>query len=129
MKNTKIVWRLKEQPTADSLRELVKDGILTKDEAREILFSQETSDGDDIKNLKEEIKFLKDLVERLSKNSRTEIIKQIEYIEKPYKRYPWWDKYDMWCQTNPLKQLSTNQSDINALYSYNSGVYAFNSIK
>lgn len=36
---TKLKWRLKDQPTGENLAELVKSGVLTKDEAREILLT------------------------------------------------------------------------------------------
>ena len=54
----KIVWRLSKLPTADELRELVKDKIITQEEAREILFNLETEEERDKKSLESEIKFL-----------------------------------------------------------------------
>ena len=36
----KILWRLGNLPTPEEIRGLVSDGLLTKDEAREILFSE-----------------------------------------------------------------------------------------
>ena len=51
MKNLK--WRLSKLPTPDEVRELVKDKIITQDEAREILFSQETDEERDKDSLKE----------------------------------------------------------------------------
>lgn len=91
----KIVWRLKEQPTADALRELVKDQILSKDEAREILLSQEEQEDRDKKSLESEIKFLRELVAQLSE--RSQIVKQVEIIEHRYDKYPWFQPYAVWC--------------------------------
>jgi hypothetical protein len=68
--NDNLVWRLKEQPTTESLRQLVKDQILTKDEARQILFSKDNSN-DKMNALKEQVKFLEDLVKNLSTNHGT----------------------------------------------------------
>lgn len=98
MKN-KLVWRLGKLPSTEELRELVKDKIITQEEAREILFSSETEEDRDKKSLESEIKFLRELVEKLSEG-RTEIIEKIRYIEKPYHRYPWWSGYEVWCGTS-----------------------------
>ena len=92
----KIIWRLKEQPSSESLRELVKDGVLTKEEAREILFSSETEEDRDKESLKSEIKFLRELVEKLSA-SKTTIIETIREVEKPWRNYPWHNPYMVWC--------------------------------
>ena len=113
MKNEKIVWRLKEQPTVENLRELVKNGILSKDEAREILFSSETEEARDKKSLEGEIKFLRELVEKLAK--RSDIITTIREIEVPYRRWDWHRSYSTWCggttytttENNPSTTLST----------------------
>ena len=92
----KLVWRLKEAPSPESLGNLVTQGLLSKEEAREILFNQEDQEDRDIKNLESEIKFLRELVEKLSK-SKTEIVETIRYIEKPYYNRHWYALYDNWC--------------------------------
>lgn len=92
----KLLWRLKSLPTTDELRDLVKDGILTKEEAREVLFSQEDEKERDVKSLETEIKFLREVVAKLSQNS-TQIVETIEKVYVPYKRYPWYEPYQMWC--------------------------------
>lgn len=102
----KIVWRLKEQPSSESLRELVKDGILTKEEAREILFSSETEENRDKKSLESEIKFLRELVDKLS-SGRTQILETIREVESPWRKYPWYNPYITWCQNT-----ASNFSDI-----------------
>ena len=91
----KLVWRLKEQPTSEMLRELVKDKILTKDEAREILFNLQEESGRDNESLKSEIKFLRELVEKLANSQK--VVKIIREIESPYYSYRWWRPYDAWC--------------------------------
>jgi hypothetical protein len=93
MKKTQLVWRLKEQPTTESLRQLVEDKILTKEEARQILFSSE--EDRDKKSLESEIKFLRELVEKLS-NSKSQIVTIIKDIGLPYKRYDWYAPYATW---------------------------------
>lgn len=106
---TKINWRLSKLPTPDEVRELVKDKIITQDEAREILFNLEDDDTRDKKSLESEIKFLRDLVEKLSKN-RSEIITTIREIQPIYKQYHWAQPYIQWCSTagNSGGSLSSN---------------------
>ena len=90
----KCVWRLKEQPTAKSIQDLVSSGILTKEEARQMLFSSQTEEDRDKKSLESEIKFLRELVEKLSQ--RSQIVSTIKEIEVPYKQYPWFEPYTTW---------------------------------
>lgn len=101
MKKNKIVWRLKEQPTAESLRELVKDKILTQEEAREILFSSEVVEERNNDSLKAEIKFLRELVEKLSQN-RSQIVEVIKEVKVPQTVYikDWYEPYRIWCGTD-----------------------------
>lgn len=62
-----LVWRLKELPSAEGVSRLVEQGIITADQAREILFSKpvEKDEKEENKALKEQVKFLQDMVERL----------------------------------------------------------------
>ena len=92
----KIVWRLKEVPTSEKIALLVERHLLTNDEAREILFKSETEEDRDKKSLESEIKFLRELVEKLSQD-KSRIIEVIREIEKPYYPYRWWRPYDIWC--------------------------------
>jgi len=97
-KNTKkkLVWRLGNLPTIEELRDLVVHDILTKDEAREILFTNEEVEDRDTKSLKEEIKFLRSLVEKLSNFTNTKIFETIKIVEKPYYEKPWYEPYTTW---------------------------------
>ena len=128
----KMIWRLKEQPSTESLRELVKDGLLTKDEAREILFSSREEDERDVESLQSEIKFLRDLVEKLSK-SQTKTVEIIREIEKPYYSRPWYRPYEFWCSSGGglyATNFSTGASDTTLTVSGTSGAGgAFSSIK
>ncbi len=112
---TKIKWRLANRPTPDEVAHLHDKGLLTKDEAREILFSQETDEDRDKVSLQEEIKFLRQLVEKLS--NHTEIVRQIQYIEKPYRRYDWYEPYKYYCSadTNAIYSTSTLTSGTNTI--------------
>src|SRR3990167_2778707 len=96
MKN-KLIWRLKELPTPETLEKLVESGILSKDEAREILFSSETEEDRDKKSLESEIKFLRELVEKLAK--RSEITTTIREVSPHYCHNYWYKPYEVWCGT------------------------------
>ncbi len=94
MTKKKLVWRLKEQPTADSLAKLVSNGIISKEDAKEILCSSETEEDRDKKSLQAEIKFLRELVEKLS--NKGQIVQVIREFEGNYKPHPWYEPYWVW---------------------------------
>jgi len=102
MKNTiinephvRIVWRLSKLPTVDELLKLVDSKLITQEDAKEILFNLETIEDRDTKSLQSEIKFLRELVQKLSTN-RSQIITTIKEIEVPYKRWDWYRPYCNW---------------------------------
>ena len=101
MKNI-LKWRFKELPSIEKLLELVKGEVITKEEAKQILFSTETEEERDKESLKSEIKFLRDLVERLSANNNTKIVEVIREIKIPYYKQPWYYGYDVWCNTGSV---------------------------
>lgn len=109
MKN--LVWRLSKLPSADELRELVKDKIITQEEARQILFKTEEVEDRDAESLKEEIKFLRELVEKLS--NRSGIVEVIKEIRTPYVVRPWYTPYAVWSNENST-YLSSGGSFSNA---------------
>ncbi len=68
-KNEKTLnWRLSDLPTAGEVAELVDSEVITKEEAREILFTQASSSDEKVKALEEQVAFLQGLVETLAKN-------------------------------------------------------------
>ena len=95
MKNTKLVWRLGNLPSVEELRDLVRDKIISQDESRQILFNLETVEDRDTKSLQSEIKFLRELVEKLS-IGRSQIITTIKEIEVPYRKWDWYRPYGIW---------------------------------
>jgi len=101
-KNTSLIWRLSKLPTVEELRELVKDKIITQEEAKEVLFDEESfiPEGDrGERSLQSEIKFLRELVEKLSK-SKSEITTIIREVEVPkYQQQSWYQPYYTWCDT------------------------------
>jgi len=110
----KIIWRLKEQPTAETLQRLVENKILTKDEARQILFSFEEEKERDENSLKAEIKFLRELIEKLAE-SRSQIITTIREVEIPYKRYPWFEPYSTWTFSSKYNNTTGGSLDFSQI--------------
>jgi polyhydroxyalkanoate synthesis regulator phasin len=85
MTKQELKWRLKDLPDATGIAELVKQGVVTKEEARELLFNKvDQTDGDKVQALEKQIAFLEEMVRELAKNRTvntfhtTEIIKRYE---------------------------------------------------
>ena len=113
-----MVWRLNQLPDVEEITLLIKQKVITNDEAREMLFRSETEEDRDKKGLESEIKFLRELVEKLSK-SKSEITTIIKEIEVPYQRNPWYSPYITWCDgssgnysINASNTTNTSFSDI-----------------
>ena len=110
-----LKWRLSKLPTVEELLQLVKDKVITQEEAKEVLFSSETEEDRDKDSLKEEIKFLKQVVENLSRNNSARIVEIIREVEKPWKPYPWYQPYQAWCGTGDSIYMSgTTNNTANA---------------
>ena len=101
---TKLKWRLSKLPTPSELQELLKAEIITQDEAREILFSEETEVKTE--DLKSEIKFLREVVEDLSK-SRSNKVTVIEKHIKSYPDWTWNQPYYNYCSTGGITDANT----------------------
>lgn len=100
----KLKWRLSKLPTSEEVSKLVNDKIITKEEAREILFTEETQEKIEEDNLKSEIKFLREIIEKLS--NRSQIIETIKTIQIPYIQTPWYGNYQVWCTSNGVQNYS-----------------------
>ncbi|MFW6172784.1 MAG: hypothetical protein ACOC5T_03480 [Elusimicrobiota bacterium] len=87
-------WRLSEAPTVENITKLISQGVINEEEARQLVFSSQKDR--DNKSLKEEIKFLRELVEKLS-NNRSQIVETIREVERPWRPYPWYKPYVTWC--------------------------------
>ena len=123
----KLIWRLSSLPSVVELRELVKDKIITQEEAREILFSSENQEDRDKKSLESEIKFLRELVETLSQN-KGQIVKVIREIETPWRDYPWYKPYVTWYNTD--SSIITNTTDSSGSYTLSTAsAHDFSNIK
>ena len=123
----KLVWRLKEQPTADSLRELVRDKLLTNEEAREILFNETEETARDMKSLESEIKFLRELVEKLSNGRQSKIIEIIKTVHAPYYQQQWYQPYQTWCGEVTGGNYSLGSS-VNAINSATNAMQSLNNL-
>lgn len=86
-----LSWKLGEFPTASELADLVEIGVISKEEAREMMFGSAENDKEKIQALEEQVEFLRDLVETLSKNKTQTIIRDWTY-DRPVRWYhtPYW---------------------------------------
>lgn len=84
MTKNNLKWRLKELPTGDEIAQLVAQEVITKEEARELLFSDSKANTEE---LQARIKFLEELVEKLTDKIGTPTT---IYYPQRYERYPWW---------------------------------------
>jgi hypothetical protein len=135
----KLTWRLGKLPSTEELRELVKDKLITNEEAREILFKLEEDTERDKGSLETEIKFLRELVDKLS--NKTQIVEVIKEIRTPYYTQQWVQPYIHWCSgtildngyatgTQTLTSMATSgtNSITNATSSVSAGNGSFSSI-
>lgn len=95
MKNTRLVWRLNQLPDADEITNLLEKKVITHEEARQILFRTETEEDRDKKSLESEIKFLRELIEKLA--NRSQIITTVKEIIPSYGTYRWSEPYKFYC--------------------------------
>jgi hypothetical protein len=76
-----LVWKLGELPNAGELANLVDSEVITKEEAREIMFGSPGSDKDRVKALEDQVELLLGLVKSLS--NRTPQIINVPYTSSP----------------------------------------------
>lgn len=88
MKKT-LNWRLKDLPDAVDVAELVDKKVITPEEARQLLFNEGKDEGKKVKELEEEVKFLRELCDKLAAKSNgwTTVIKEIRRYTP---HYPVW---------------------------------------
>ncbi len=107
-KMTKLTWRLSKLPTVEELQNLVKDKIITQEEAREILFTSEEDRSK--KDLETEIEFLRKIIDKLSDNKFTKIVEVIRDVKPIYIQQPWYQPYYTWCSTTAGNTAYVNGS-------------------
>jgi hypothetical protein len=63
----KLIWRLSNLPTVEDLKTAVEAGLLTKEDAKDMLVrSEEEVPTDQLKEVKDELKLLRDLVMKIA---------------------------------------------------------------
>lgn len=90
MTKKELKWRLRELPSGGEVAQLVEQEVITKEEAKDLLFNESKSN-DDVEQLKKQIDFLEGLVKELSKN-RTQTVYVDRYIDRWVQRLP-----NVWC--------------------------------
>ena len=90
-KDKSLIWRLKELPTGDEVAQLVEQGVVTKQEARELLFKESLEQDKDIevKALTEQVKFLEKIVDQLSKGGVNGVSYTPVYPTRYWVNTPW----------------------------------------
>lgn len=112
MTKKNLKWRLDKLPTSDEVRQLLEAKIISKEEARTILFNEQSDS--DVRDLKREIKFLKKLVERLSDSDAIRVV--IKEIEVPkYRTWDWYHPYHTWSSFGGSSVTYLNGSDTTTL--------------
>jgi hypothetical protein len=104
MKN-KLIWRLGKLPSVEELLKLVNDKVISKEEMRDVLFNSETKEEVDMKSLEGEIKFLRELVTKLS--TKSTIIETVRTIQPTYITQPWYGPYYTWCSIGTTGSYTT----------------------
>ena len=95
--NTKKIWRLKTLPSVNDVITLIENKLITKEEANEILFTEQTKESTE--SLESEIKFLREIVSKLSNGQTTKIIETIREAPIYYNQFEWFKPYQVWCSS------------------------------
>lgn len=74
---TSMTWRLKEELTTDRVQKLVDIKVITPEEAKKLLF-KELTESDEIAALKEQVKFLQGVVDKLTSQPPQVVYKYID---------------------------------------------------
>ena len=120
MENLK--WRLSKLPTVEELTSLEEKKILTKEEVKKILFNNETVEDIDKDSLKGEIKFLRELIEKLA--DKAKIVSTVYEYHHTYETKPWYQPYYYWCSSGTCGgNYTTGASALNCLTAIDGTVY------
>jgi len=119
---SQLKWRLSKLPTVDELLKLVNDKVITQEEAKEILFNKETENERDIESYKQEIKFLKEVIEKLG--DRSTIVQVVKEYVPHYINQPFYQPYWYWTAPSNTYCVTTGTTSCaagsNALTNYSS---------
>lgn len=86
MKKNSLVWRLPTKLTLDEIEKMIELKIISPEEAKELTFNS-ADDNDKVKALEEQVKFLKELVDKLSTQPAQVIW---NYVNTYRPSYPTW---------------------------------------
>lgn len=116
----KLTWKLKELPTADSIGRLVDTGVITPQEARDILFKEEEKQSDEVEALKEMVNTLQEMVKDLmNRDQRVNFAPYTRVIEVPRRHEPYWEK--VWCDTSGTTLTATTGNRYKTNYTLSIG--------
>ena len=76
-----LVWKLKDLPDATEIASLVEQQVITPEEGRKILFSEKTDEeieNEQIAALKEQVKFLQNVVDKLASQPPQTVFRYID---------------------------------------------------
>lgn len=105
----KLIWKMKDLPTAGAVASLVETKVITPEEARGILFKEEAKQSDEVEALKEMVDTLQDMVKTLL--ARRDNVVNLPYtrvVEVPQGLDPYWQKY--WTATKPFTSPNGNNT-------------------
>ena len=136
-----LKWRLTKLPTPEEVLKLLNEKLITKEEAKDILFTQEEINKCDIdgtewvgditkcptcqekednstvkvEDLKAEIKFLREMVDKLAENKSGGIITVVREISPFYNHWQWFHPYAVYCGTTAGTLTTSGTSGTNYL--------------
>lgn len=102
-----LKWRLANKPTLKDVEKMLDLEIISKEEARQMLFSEET-ENEKIKALEEQVEFLKSVIDKMPYNSPQVVY---QYITRYVPQYTWtgtpWHGTTVLVGSNTVKTLAS----------------------
>lgn len=87
----KLVWKFKDLPSAEAVSSLVKEKVITPEEARSILFREEVKSGDEVEALQEMVKTLSEMVKDLiARSQNVTLMPYTKVVTVPRRYEPYW---------------------------------------
>ena len=124
VKRVSLKWRLSDKPTLKDVTVMLEKEIITKEEAKDMLFNEEVEEKTDkkIEALKEQIKFLQAVIESLSSKSHD----TVTYIPA-YPTYWYWPTHrPYWVNSTSGTTYGTATLNTGSLGSSGSTTYSVN---
>ena len=87
----KLVWKFKDLPSAEAVSSLVKEKVITPEEARSILFREEVKRSDEVEALQEMVKTLSEMVKDLmSRSQSVTLVPYTKVVTVPRRYETYW---------------------------------------